>query len=137
MKASSLKNLTLLCACLVLGPRLASAETNAVPEAQDLGAMTQSVVNGYLQIQAQLHDAQIAIEASRREMVDEAKRNTDALTARIQTLEATIATQRARPACGARATGRGRRGASALRRSCRRSSSPSLPPTATVPRIMA
>jgi len=98
MKVTSLKKLTALCACLVLGARLAGAETNAVPEAQDMGAMTQSAVNGYLQIQAQLHDAQIAIEASRREMVDEAKRNTDALTARIQTLEGTIATQRANEA---------------------------------------
>lgn len=56
------------------------------------------MVNGYLQVQAQLHDTQMAIENSRREMADEAKRNADALTARIQTLEEKLATQRANQA---------------------------------------
>jgi len=53
-------------------------------------------VNGYVQIQAQLHDTQIAIEDSRREAAAESKRDADALTARIQSLEDTLATQRAR-----------------------------------------
>jgi tetratricopeptide (TPR) repeat protein len=53
------------------------------------------VVNGYLQIQAQLHDTQLAIEDSRREAAAESKRTADALSARIQTLEDTLATQRA------------------------------------------
>jgi tetratricopeptide (TPR) repeat protein len=94
MKDISLKFFAVFCAGLLLGTQLVSAETNAVTEAQDMGALTQSAVNGYLQIQAQLHDAQIAIEASRREMAEEAQRNTDVLAARIQTLEATVAAQR-------------------------------------------
>ena len=99
MKVTLLKNFTVLCAGLVLGARLASADTNAVPApSPDTSAATQNMVNGYLQIQALLHDTQLAIEASRRETADEAKRNADALTARIQTLEATIATQRANEA---------------------------------------
>lgn len=95
MKVTLHKKLLLAGACLALGARLAVAETNSIPEALDAGAVTQNTVNGYLQIQAQLHDAQLASEASRREMVAEAKRNSDALVARIQTLEGTIVTQRA------------------------------------------
>ena len=97
MKVALLKNLAVLFAGLALGARLASAETNSVPAPLDAAA-TQNMVNGYLQIQAQLHDTQLAIEAARRETADEAKRNADALTTRIQTLETTIATQRANEA---------------------------------------
>jgi tetratricopeptide (TPR) repeat protein len=95
MKIILLRNFLAVCACVALSARLAAAETNSVAAPLDMGVVTQNVVNGYLQIQAQLHDTQLAIEDSRREAADEAKRNTDTLTARIQTLEATIATQRA------------------------------------------
>ncbi len=94
MKATLPKMILLAGACLALGTRLAVAQTN-ISEAQDTAAVTQNVMNGYLQVQAQLHDAQLAIESSRREMAAEAKRNADALTARIQTLESSIVTQRA------------------------------------------
>jgi tetratricopeptide (TPR) repeat protein len=95
MKANLRKKLLLAGACLALGTRFAVAQTNPIPEALDSGSVTQNTVNGYLQIQAQLHDAQLAIEASRRAMAEEAKRNADTLTARIESLEATVATQRA------------------------------------------
>jgi tetratricopeptide (TPR) repeat protein len=49
-----------------------------------------------LQIQAQLHDAQLAIQESRRESVAAAARNAEVMTTRIQQLEATLAAQRAR-----------------------------------------
>ena len=99
MKANLLRYFLTVCAGLALGARLAAADTNSTfPATTDAGAATQNMVNGYLQIQALLHDTQLAIEASRRETADEAKRNADALTARIQTLEQTIATQRANAA---------------------------------------
>jgi tetratricopeptide (TPR) repeat protein len=99
MKIIPAKKFLTICAGLALAARLAAADTNSVPVAPiDVSVATQNAVNGYLQVQAQLHDTQLAIEDSRREIADEAKRNADALTARIQTLEATIATQRANEA---------------------------------------
>jgi tetratricopeptide (TPR) repeat protein len=94
MKIIFPKIILTICFGLALATRLAAAETNSVPAPMDVSVATQNAVNGYLQIQAQLHDTQLAIEDSRREIADEAKRDADALTARIQTLEATIATQR-------------------------------------------
>jgi tetratricopeptide (TPR) repeat protein len=89
------KILFLVCAGLVLSARLFAAETNSIspPTPADLAA--QNAVNGYLQVQEQLHDAQMAIETSREEAAAAAQRNADAMTARIQSLEQTIATQRA------------------------------------------
>ena len=95
MKFISRKTLLTFCAGLILATQLAVAETNSVGAPPDAGVVTQNVADSYLQLQAQLRDAQIAIETSRREMTEEAKRNADALTARIQTLEETLATQRA------------------------------------------
>jgi tetratricopeptide (TPR) repeat protein len=73
------------CTPVLAGPENSSSQ----PPASDTA--TQSVVNGYLQIQAQLHDTQLAIDDSRAE----SKRTADALTARIQSLEETLAAQRA------------------------------------------
>jgi tetratricopeptide (TPR) repeat protein len=84
----------MICALIFFGAPAFAAETNSV-SASATNAVTESMVNGYLQIQAQLHDTQIAIEDSRQEMAAESKRTADALTARIQTLENTIAMQRA------------------------------------------
>ena len=95
MNLMSRKKFPLVCACLFLGAQIFAAETNSIPAPAVADTATQSVVNGYLQIQEQLRDTEIAIEDSRQEMAAEAKRNADALTARIQTLENTIATQRA------------------------------------------
>ena len=95
MKVTLRKKILLAGAGLALVTRLAVAQTNAIPAALDSGSVTQTTVNGYLQIQAQLHDAQLAIEAGRREMAGEAKRNADAFAARLQTLETTLAAQRA------------------------------------------
>lgn len=68
----------------VLAAPVFAADTNAVPSSAVSELATQSVVNGYLQIQAQLHDAQLAIEKSREENA-----------ARIQALEDKLAAQRA------------------------------------------
>ena len=74
-------------ACLVvfLAARCLAADTNSTSTNAD------AVANGYLQIQAQLHDTQLALEKSR----EEARQNAADTAARIQALEQTLATQRA------------------------------------------
>jgi tetratricopeptide (TPR) repeat protein len=81
---------SLMCGGWIFCPPVFAGPANQLPPpATDM--TTQSVVNGYLQIQAQLHDAQLAIDDSRAE----SKHTADALTARIQSLEDALATQRA------------------------------------------
>ncbi len=81
----------MVCASLVFGITALAAESHSTSQPPPADTATQSMVNGYVQIQAQLHDTQIAIADS----TAESKRDADALTARIQTLEDTLATQRA------------------------------------------
>jgi tetratricopeptide (TPR) repeat protein len=52
------------------------------------------VVNGYLQIQEQLHAAQLALQEVRTAAADEAKQNADAIAARLDVLEQSVAAQR-------------------------------------------
>jgi tetratricopeptide (TPR) repeat protein len=76
------------CLAVLLAARGIAADTNSVPAATNLDA----TANGYLQIQLQLHDTQMALEKSR----DEARQNAADTTARIQKLETTLIDQRAR-----------------------------------------
>jgi tetratricopeptide (TPR) repeat protein len=69
-----------------LSARSFAADTNSAATNLD------ATVNGYLQIQMQLHDTQMALEKSR----DEARQNAADTAARIQALEGTLATQQAR-----------------------------------------
>jgi tetratricopeptide (TPR) repeat protein len=100
MKMISSLNFLLVCACLIFGGRIFAEETNSI----SLSTNDDAVANGYVQIQAQLHAAQLQIEQSREEAADAAQRNADAMAARIQTLEQTIAAQRASDAEVARRT---------------------------------
>jgi tetratricopeptide (TPR) repeat protein len=52
------------------------------------------VMNGYLQIQEQLHATQMAIEDIRAAGAVDAKRNADAIAARLESLEQSVAAQR-------------------------------------------
>jgi tetratricopeptide (TPR) repeat protein len=83
-------NFLIVCAGLTLGARAFAAETNAAAS-----SVPPDMVNGYLQIQEQLHDTQMAIEHNRQQAEAEAKRNADDMAARIRGLEQTIAAQRA------------------------------------------
>ncbi|HEY5298122.1 MAG TPA: tetratricopeptide repeat protein [Verrucomicrobiae bacterium] len=80
-------------ACLVFAARLFAADTNSAIPVPDSAA--QNAANAYLQIQAQLHDAQLAIENSRREAAEDSKQIAGILTARIQSLEENVAAQHA------------------------------------------
>ena len=83
-------NFLMVCACLAFGARISAAETNSTAS-----AMPSNAVNGYLQIQAQLHDTQLAIEKNRQLAEAGAKRNADEMAAHIEDLQQTIAALRA------------------------------------------
>lgn len=87
----------LVCAALVLSARLFAAETNSIsppnpPNPAD--ATAQNALNGYLQIQAQLHDTQVAIENERAEAAAAAQRAAGDMDVRLLALEQNIAAQR-------------------------------------------
>jgi tetratricopeptide (TPR) repeat protein len=95
----------LLLAVAVLGFQLASEtalaeDTNGQPEVVTRDEMTRN----YLQIQEQIHAAQIILQHSQQAAANATRTNTDALTARIHSLEAVIAAQRAADAESARKT---------------------------------
>ena len=52
------------------------------------------LANGYLQIQAELHATQMAVEESRMAADAEARKNAETLAARLESLEQTVAAQR-------------------------------------------
>jgi tetratricopeptide (TPR) repeat protein len=78
--------LLVLAAAVFLTP--ARAQTNLPATNSD------AVVNGYLQIQEQLHAAQLALQEVRTAAADEAKQNADAIAARLDVLEQSVAAQR-------------------------------------------
>jgi len=86
-------------ALLLLAARIFAADTNAP------AAVTRDeVADNYLHIQEQIHASQLAIESNQQAAVDMARSNADVLTARIKSLEQTVATQRAGDADAARKT---------------------------------
>jgi tetratricopeptide (TPR) repeat protein len=80
----------MVCAVLAFGARSFADETNSAAS-----SLPPDAANGYLQIQAQLHDTQLAIEKNRQLAEAEAKRNADEMATRIEALQQTIAALRA------------------------------------------
>ena len=80
----------MVCAVLAFGARTFADETNLAAS-----PLPPDAANGYLQIQAQLHDTQLAIEKNRQLAEAEAQRNADEMAARIEALQQTIAALRA------------------------------------------
>jgi tetratricopeptide (TPR) repeat protein len=95
MNATFRPTFLIVCACVIFGAQIFAAETNPVSPAQTPDATAQNAMNGYLLIQEQLHATQLAIESNRQEAEAAARRTADEMDARIQTLEQTIAMQRA------------------------------------------
>jgi tetratricopeptide (TPR) repeat protein len=89
MNAMIRLNFLMVCAGLAFGGRIFAAETNAAAT-----SVPSAAVNGYLQIQAQIHDTQLAIEKNRQLAEAEAQRNTADMAARIEALQQTIVTLR-------------------------------------------
>jgi tetratricopeptide (TPR) repeat protein len=84
MKSGFSKIFPAVCLAALFAVRSLAAETNSMFMNAD------AVANGYLQIQAQLHDTQLALEKNR----EEARQSAADTAARIQALEQTIAAQR-------------------------------------------
>src|ERR1017187_5746156 len=85
MKSGFSKIFPAACLAVLFAARCLAADTNS------LSTNTDAVANGYLQIQMQLHDTQMALERSR----DEARQTAADTTARIQALEQAIAARHA------------------------------------------
>jgi tetratricopeptide (TPR) repeat protein len=75
---------------LALLSNSALAQTNFIAT----NAPNDSVANGYLQVQEQLHATRLAIEENRAVAADEAKKNAEVLAVRLQSLELAVAAQR-------------------------------------------
>jgi len=86
--------ISLVCAALILGARLFAAETNATSPPSPADVAAQNAMNGYLQIQQQLHDTQMALEKNRAEAAAAAQHNADTMAERIRSLETAIDAQR-------------------------------------------
>jgi tetratricopeptide (TPR) repeat protein len=87
MKSGISKIFPAVCLVVFFAARCLAADTNSIPSSTNADA----VANGYLQIQAQLHDTQMALEKSR----EEARQTAADTAARILALEQTNAAQRA------------------------------------------
>ncbi len=83
---------------LLLATQVYAANTNALPTATTNDALA----NAYLQIQEQLHATQLAIEANRQVAEAEARKDSEALAARLHLLEKSLEVQRASDAESAR-----------------------------------
>ena len=94
MNAMLRLNFLIVCVGLTFGERIFAAETSPISPAPAESSTVQTQINGYLQIQEQLHDTQLAIERNRQQAETAAKRNADDMAARIEALQQIIATQR-------------------------------------------
>ena len=95
----NLKFFTVL-AGVFLAARLFAADTNGW--AANPGLTRADLTDSYLQIQEQIHASQLAIQQTQQAALDAAKSNSEVLAARLQSLEETVAKQRASDADEAR-----------------------------------
>jgi tetratricopeptide (TPR) repeat protein len=96
MNAKFRFNCFIVCASFAVVTPIFAAGTNSVPPPPAEAAAPVAVtMNGYLQIQEQLHATQLIIESNRQAAVLAAQRSADAMAAHLQTLEQTIAAQHA------------------------------------------
>lgn len=95
MNARLRRNFLIVFICSTFSAGVFAAETNSLSSSEATGITVQTQINGYLQIQEQLHDTQLAIERNRQQAETAAKRNADDMAARIEALQPIIAAQRA------------------------------------------
>lgn len=89
MKSDFKKLFCAICLAAFFTTQLFAQDTNSTPTVG-----TNDILNAYIQLQAQLHTAQLQIELSREENAAMAQSNVDMLNGRIQQLEQSLATQR-------------------------------------------
>jgi tetratricopeptide (TPR) repeat protein len=99
MKLNPLCKILLVGVALLLAARIEAADTNGVtPVTRD------EITSNFLQIQEQIHASQIAIEQNQEAALETSQSNAAALAERLQSLEQTVAKQRASDADAARKT---------------------------------
>ncbi len=95
MNASPLRNFLIIFVCAALSVRISAAETGPMAPSPAENSTVQTQLNGYLQIQEQLHDTQLAIERNHQQAEAAAKRNADGMAVRLETLQQVIVAQHA------------------------------------------
>jgi tetratricopeptide (TPR) repeat protein len=101
------RKLAAISALIFLAARLAVADTNSLvmpapvlatptpaPAPADTGVTREEVADNYLQIQEQIHAAQLAIEQNQKAEVDAVQSNATELASRLELLEQSVAKQR-------------------------------------------
>lgn len=88
--SKSLLNLVAAVCLLLWGARALADQTNAV-----ISQVNTDEVNAFLQIQAQLHETQMAFESNREQTIAALQHNADALTTNIQILQQNMANEAA------------------------------------------
>jgi tetratricopeptide (TPR) repeat protein len=89
------RNFLIVFVCSAFSAGVFAAETSPISPSPAENSTVQTQINGYLQIQEQLHDTQLAIERNRQQAEAAAKRNAADMAARIEALQPIIAAQRA------------------------------------------
>jgi tetratricopeptide (TPR) repeat protein len=92
---------------VLVAANIFAADTNEfpiAPAAVPAPVTRDEMANNYLQIQEQIHATQLAIEQAQRDAAAVAKGNADALAGRLQSLEQSVAAQRAVDSEAARKT---------------------------------
>jgi tetratricopeptide (TPR) repeat protein len=87
-----------------LAARILAADTNAPVVVTSAAVTRDEVADNYLHIQEQIHATQLAIEQNQQAALDAAQSNANVLAARLQSLEQSVAKQRAGDADAARKT---------------------------------
>lgn len=105
MKLQFNRRIIAACAVLFLAARILAADTNNADGTNNAPAFTRDEMqNNFLQIQEQLHAAQLALEQNQQAALETSQSNAAALAARLQSLEQTVAAQRASDADAAHKT---------------------------------
>ena len=89
MNARLYRNLLIAFICSAFSAGVWAVETNAT-----VSALPSDAANGFLQVQQQIHDTQLAIERNRQQVEAETRRSAEDTAARIETLQQIIAAQR-------------------------------------------
>jgi tetratricopeptide (TPR) repeat protein len=81
MNARLRRNCLIVFVCSAFSAGIFAAETSPISPSPAENSTVQTQINGYLQIQEQLHDTQLAIERNRQQAEAAAKRNADDMAA--------------------------------------------------------
>src|SRR5208282_4245849 len=87
MNLRTYRNLLIAFVCSAFSVGVFAVETNS-----SASSLPPDAANGFLQVQQQLHDTQLAIERNQQQVEAETRRNAEDMAARIDVLQQIIAT---------------------------------------------